>query len=278
MIPPSSVIAWLRGPIPFFESACSIVYRSTPNCAVQAGTIGFMNKKVWTFLLILFGLTAPHAVAAPRYIVVTVDPTKEVIQLLLNDDAGIPFKGFKRLDAWLASRNETLVFGMNAGMYHKDFKPVGLLVQNGKQLSPLNLADGKGNFFLKPNGVFLLTKSGPMVIASTEYPYLKNPAILATQSGPLLLRNGKIHPAFNANSVSRHIRNGVGVAGGKVVFVISETPVTLYEMAAYFRDELGCSDALYLDGAISSMHSAALKRSDARGALGPILAIVKTRE
>jgi uncharacterized protein YigE (DUF2233 family) len=233
-----------------------------------------MKRLTMFFLLWVLGR---QAFGAPRFTVVTVDPAKETMQLFLNDQAGVPFKGFKRLGGWLAERNEVLVFGMNAGMYHADFKPVGLLVQNGKQVAPLNLADGKGNFFLKPNGVFLLTKSGPMVIASNEYPYLKHPASLATQTGPLLLRHGKIHKAFNPRSQSRHIRNGVGVAGGKAVFAISETPVTFYEMAAYFRDQLHCSDALYLDGAVSSLHSDKLARSDAAFALGPILGVVGKR-
>lgn len=227
--------------------------------------------------LVFLCLLGRLAHAEPRFTVVTVDPAIEKIELFLNDEAGAPFKSFKRLAAWLDARGQMMTFGMNAGMFHADFSAVGLLVQNGKQTAPLNLSDGKGNFFLKPNGVFLLTTAGPMVIASTEYPYVKHKVLLATQSGPLLLRNGTIHEAFNPRSASRHIRNGVGVVDGKAVFAISETPVTLHEMAVYFRDTLKCGDALYLDGAVSAMHSPSMRRSDLRGALGPIIGVVSKR-
>ena len=230
-----------------------------------------MNRLLAFLLLCVLGR---HAHAEPRFTVVTVDPAKEQIELFLNDETGAPFKSFKRLSAWLEARGQAMTFAMNGGMYHADFSPVGLLVQNGKKVAPLNLADGKGNFFLKPNGVFLLTKGGPMVIASTEYPYVKNPVLLATQSGPLLVRHGVIHKAFSPKSVSRHIRNGVGIVDGKAVFAISESPVTLHEMAVFFRDKLKCRDALYLDGAVSSIYSPSLKRSDTRAAFGPIIAVV----
>ena len=233
-------------------------------------------RKILSILLLCALGRAAHA--EPRFTVVTVDPAREQIALFLGDEAGVPFKGFKKLAAWLATRSQAMTFAMNGGMYHADFSPVGLLVQNGKQLAPLNLADGKGNFFLKPNGVFLLAAAGPMVIAASEYPNLKHPAFLATQSGPLLLRHGKIHPGFNPNSLSRHIRNGVGVLDGKALFVISEEPVTFHEMATFFRDTLKCRDALYLDGAVSALHLPSQGRSDNRGVLGPIIAVLGKRE
>lgn len=210
-----------------------------------------------------------------RFTVTTVDPARQHLELFLNDDAGRPLHGFSRLAAWLKARDERLGFAVNAGMYHADFKPVGLLVQDGKQLAPLNLDDGTGNFFLKPNGVFLVTESGPKVIESSEYPLLGKGARLATQSGPLLLRNGVIHPAFNPQSASRFIRNGVGVADGKAIFVISNHPVTFHELAVFFRDNLHCKDALYLDGSVSSLYSPALGRNDAAARLGPMLGVIE---
>lgn len=195
--------------------------------------------------------------------------------LFLNDDKGLPFGGFRRLDNWLKTRNKRLLFAVNAGMYHANFAPVGLLVQDGKEVAPLNLDDGVGNFFLKPNGVFLIGKGGPRVVASPEYAALSKGVRLATQSGPLLLQNGRIHPAFNPASNSRHIRNGVGVVGNKAVFVISNHAVTFHEFAVFFRDTLKCRDALYLDGSVSSLFSKELGRHDAAAQLGPILGVAE---
>lgn len=232
-----------------------------------------MKKLLLSLLLSTLALTCQAADA--RFTVVTVDPAKENLQLFLNDEAGVPFKGFARLAESLGGRGKRLELAFNAGMYHADFTPVGLLVQDGRQLAPLNLAEGKGNFFLKPNGVFVLDKNGPQVVEAGAYAAALKDVRLATQSGPMLVSEGKIHPAFNPDSISRFVRNGVGVADGKVVFVISNVPVTFYELAEYFRDTLHCRNALYFDGAVSSMYSRELGRRDAGAPLGPIIAVVK---
>lgn len=223
-------------------------------------------------LSILLLLLAGGALAATdRYTVVTIDTAKEELQLFLHDEAGKPFHSFKRLDAWLSGQGKRLAFATNAGMYHPDFRPVGLLVIDGKEVAPLNLDAGFGNFFLKPNGVFLIGPAGPKVIESSEYPALAKGVRIATQSGPLMVRDGVIHPAFKPESNSRHFRNGVGVIGSKALFVISDVPVTFHEFAVYMRDTLGCRDALYFDGSISSLYDPSLRRHDAHGVLGPII-------
>ncbi|MES2318011.1 MAG: phosphodiester glycosidase family protein [Pseudomonadota bacterium] len=231
-------------------------------------------KKLLIALMLCVACGAAMAQDA-RFTVVTIDTARQDLALFLNDDAGAPLHGFTRLAAWLQARNKRLVFAVNAGMYHPDFAPVGLHVQDGKQLAPLNLEDGTGNFFLKPNGVFMLSQNGPRVVESSEYPALGKGVRLATQSGPLLLRNGVIHPAFNPASSSRYIRNGVGVVGGKAIFVISNHPVTFHEFAVFFRDNLHCKDALYLDGSVSSLYSKELGRNDAAARLGPMLGVIE---
>jgi uncharacterized protein YigE (DUF2233 family) len=165
---------------------------------------------------------------------------------------------------------------MNAGMYHGDFSSVGLHVENGRQFTPINLATGAGNFFLKPNGVFLLTSKGASVMESSEAAKVKEPLMLATQSGPLLLRRGQMHPVFDPKSKNKLIRNGVGVtARGLVIFAISEAPVSFHEFATFFRDQMHCPDALFLDGTVSSLYAPALKRNDFRMDLGPMIGVVK---
>lgn len=209
------------------------------------------------------------------FTVIRIDTQAENLAIFLRDESGAPFHRLDRLAAWLKARNRELRFAMNAGMFHRDFSPVGLLVQDGRQVAPLNLAEGAGNFFLKPNGVFFIGAAGPRIVASEEYPALARGVRVATQSGPLLVRRGIIHPAFGVTSSSRLIRNGVGVSGSDAVFVISERPVTFYELARYFRDELNCPDALYLDGVVSSLHSAELGRTDVKVELGPIIGVAR---
>jgi uncharacterized protein YigE (DUF2233 family) len=215
--------------------------------------------------------------AGKRFTVCRVDTRKEHLQLFHRDDDGRPFKRFDRLASWLKARGQKLVFAMNAGMYHPDFSAVGLFVADGKQVVPLNIADGGGgNFFLKPNGVFVLTESSARVVETSEYPGLQEHVVLATQSGPLLVRAGKIHPAFKPDSASRFVRNGVGVPSPDIaLFVISEEPVSFYELATLFRDRLHCPDALFLDGAISSLYAHQIRHRRQRKDLGPIIAVTE---
>ena len=215
-------------------------------------------------------------VTGKRVTVCRVDVRKEHLQVFHRDEEGQPFRRFDRLISWLESRDQRLLFAMNAGMYHRDFSAVGLFVSEGKQGAPLNTARGRGNFFLKPNGVFAITKKGACVVESSAYPKLKN-VLLATQSGPLLVLNGKIHRAFEVDSESRLIRNGVGVPSpGIALFAISEEPVNFYEFAVLFRDVLRCPNALFLDGNVSSLYSVKLKRNTLRSELGPMIGVTES--
>jgi uncharacterized protein YigE (DUF2233 family) len=204
------------------------------------------------------------------------DARNESLRLFFADEKGRCLGSFERLRKSLAAAGKTLVFAMNAGMFHADCRPVGLLVIDGREVSPVNRSDGTGNFFLRPNGVFLIDAAGPRVVATDQYRDML--PRLATQSGPMLVHRGQLPSlsAFAAGSRSRHLRNGVCVPrAGEVAFVISEEPVTFNEFASYFRRELDCAEALYFDGSISSLFSPQLRRADARASLGPIVAIVK---
>ena len=230
-------------------------------------------KRLLGVLALMFASFAAQGEGNDLFTVVRVDADK--LRLFWKDDKGQPLRRLARLAGWLKHEGKTLTFGMNAGMYHADGGPVGLLVIDGRELAPLNLDDGRGTFFLKPNGVFLIDAAGPRVVEAVDYAASHDGVRYATQSGPLLLKNGQIHPAFRASSASRYIRNGVCAVGGQAVFVISERPVSFHEFASFFRDELHCQDALYLDGAVSSLYSPTLGRNDRWHELGPLFGVTE---
>ena len=196
------------------------------------------------------------------------------IRLFLNDKDGAPLKDFDVVEARLAQAGERLVFAMNAGMYHKDRSPVGLYVEDGAEKKRLVTTDGPGNFHLKPNGVFILSEQGAAVVSSDQFAGDKKAAArYATQSGPMLVIDGEIHPKFLPDSDSRKYRNGVGVReDGSAVFAISDRPVTFHEFALFMRDE---TNALYLDGTISRLFAPSLARNDAGAPMGPIVGVVE---
>ncbi len=210
------------------------------------------------------------------YTVIRVDPAHDELQLFTAPSLDEkPPLGFAEVIEQARAHKQTLRFAMNAGMFEPDLSPVGLLVANGVQVRPISLDQGYGNFYLKPNGVFLLAKTGARIVESSEYAGLHDEVTLATQSGPLLLHRGALHPAFRAASTSRLIRNGVGIdVQGKIVFVISDGPVNFHQFAILFRDALHCDDALYLDGTVSSLYAPELGRNDAKTKLGPIIGVV----
>ena len=74
-------------------------------------------------------------------------------------------------------------------------------------------------------------------------------AIFATQSGPMLVIDGDLHPALIEGSSDRTWRTGVGLSSdGQVHFAISQRHVNFHDFARLFRDELSCDNALFLDG------------------------------
>ncbi|MBX3567590.1 MAG: phosphodiester glycosidase family protein [Rhizobiaceae bacterium] len=191
------------------------------------------------------------------------------------DHDGRPYRSLDAFDAAMRAEGRSIVLAMNAGMYHEDMSPVGLLVEDGRQIAPLQIGDGDGNFFLKPNGVFVVDDTGAALVMETQsYAASAITPHFATQSGPMLVVDGKIHPRFEPDGQSRHVRNGVGVRGdGTIVAAISLDMVSLGKFARLFRDGLGCPNALFLDGAISALSDGNRTLLGGVYPVGPILAV-----
>lgn len=210
-----------------------------------------------------------------RYTVCRIDLRTHDLKLFLKGPDGEPFGSLTRFLGSPVAKGVTMA--MNAGMYHDDLSPVGLYVQDGHELKRLNRARGPGNFHLKPNGVFYVANGQAGVLDTDAYVKRKPKASLATQSGPMLVIDGQLHPGFSEEGPSKKYRNGVGVQDGRhVVFAISDEPVSFGAFGRLFRDELGTRNALFLDGSVSSLHAADLNRTDiSLKPIGPIIAAVK---
>lgn len=199
-----------------------------------------------------------------------------------NADNNQPLLTFDALLASLPS-NQTLNFAMNAGMYNENYAPIGYTVIEGRERRALNIKEGGGNFHLLPNGVMWWDKSGKVQITESKAldSQLKNIEAqpwYATQSGPMLVINNEIHPQFKPNSTSLKLRNGAGVCSdGSIQFVNSEAPVSFYQFAALFKDELNCPNALFLDGGIASaLYAPSIDKHDKKE-MGVMIGLIETK-
>lgn len=205
------------------------------------------------------------------YTVCTVDDPA-TLNLWLNDNDGLVIGEFFSLQEALAEEGKTLTFAMNGGMYHEDRRAVGLFVSDFKEQTGIVTREGPGNFGLLPNGVYCVDGSAARVIESRSFAAKRPNCRIATQSGPMLVIEGALHPRFTPDSNSLKRRNGVGVdTRGRSHFVISNGIVRFHDLATLFRDVLDSPNALFVDGTVSRLFSAELGRSDAGPRMGPII-------
>ncbi len=225
-------------------------------------------------MLVALGLSvAASACAAPALDASNASPVQHANGLLTcqlaldrvrlrafyTDQNGVPFAHMARLIAWLAKSHEQLQCATNGGIYAKGGRPLGLLVADGVLITPINTDQSSpGNFFLQPNGAFILDDQGAR-IETTKALMLDLPADvshiqLALQSGPLLLQAGTINARLEPASLSRYSRNSICVVDSShVILAYSERLVSLYQFALELQ-QIGCREALYLDGHVSQMY------------------------
>ncbi len=241
--------------------------------------------KTTLFLFAFAALLAAAVSAAPERRVVNgisyhvIRAAPAAVLVVWKDGKGDQLRTFPAAAHLPLPDGVTVEAVMNGGIFEPGGIPSGLLVQEGRELHPVNRADGLGNFFLKPNGILLLGESRAAIIPTEEYPPSGFSVRFAVQSGPLLLRGGLVNPQLSAESTSRLVRNGVGIAkSGEVVLAIStaDSPrqPNLHEFASLFL-ALGCGDALFLDGVISHLRTADAPAQPG-GTYGSFIVVTKT--
>lgn len=211
------------------------------------------------------------------YTVCRFDAATHDIRLFHSDAEGEPYLQFDTLERELDEQGQVLIFAMNGGMYHEDRRPVGFFRDTFGDQASVNTNDGPGNFHLKPNGVFWLSGAKAGITESAAYLEQRIDPEYATQSGPMLVIDGELHPGLNPEGTSHRRRNGVGVAedGKTIYFAISDSSVTFHEFATLFRDVIDVPNALFLDGQVSRLYAPSINRTEIGTDLGPIIGVVE---
>lgn len=215
-----------------------------------------MKLKILSGILFFSLLTVAFSCKKDRqinsdFVIYSADVKKDKIEFFWKNNQNQPFKSINNLKEYVTARNQKLKFAMNGGMFIENNIPKGLYIENFKTLHPIDTLSGEGNFYLQPNGIFYVTRFNESAVILTEN-FKPDPNIqFATQSGPMLIVNGKINPIFQKQSKNLNIRNGVGILkNGNAVFVMSKKKINFYNFASSFKN-LGCENALYLDGFVS---------------------------
>lgn len=203
------------------------------------------------------------------------DPESHRIRAVLADVDGVPHGSLSSFAATVEP--ERIAFAVTGGTFGDDLRAIGYYVEEGERLSELDRSDGDDNFHMKPNGVFFGNDGTWRVLATDSFfATIRDRPRFGTQSGPMLVIDGKLHPAFENDGPSRTIRNAVGVdAQGRAHFVIAEAPISFGRIARYYRDELKTPQALLLASTNSALWDPATGRLD-NGRAGPII-VVETR-
>jgi len=205
-----------------------------------------------------------------------VNPKQGNLRFFWKDTLGNPFGNFKVLNEYCTNSNFELTFALNGGMYLPNQSPQGLFIEEYLTKINIDTSSGYGNFYLKPTGVFYITKQNDAIVQSLENFYVSKDIRFATQSGPMLLIDGNFHPAFKKESKNLYIRNGVGILPNKsILFAISMKPINFYDFANYFKS-MGCLNALYLDGYVSRTYLPSKHWIQTDGAFGVIIAEIKS--
>lgn len=173
--------------------------------------------------------------------VLRADPKRIELRVVLAQDAG------KQLDDAGGFRTQAgALAALNGGFFDPDYRPLGLLVSKGAELSPLRKVD---------HGVFALAGGRALLAHAKTWPA---PAQLefAVECGPRLVVAGEV-PHFRAQPPAR--RSVLAIDGqGRVLVVVTAGVVGLDALAQWLRAPadrggMGAREALNLDGGPSSM-------------------------
>ena len=194
------------------------------------------------------------------FAVCEIDLRKDKLAMHWKSGTGQIYGSLRALDAALRDQGKSVVCGTNGGIFDESQKPLGLYIENGMLLRRANLRrSGYGNFYLQPNGMFVLYPGRAEIVTTDEYvakPDAETRLVeFANQSGPILVRHGEINPLFIAGSTNATTRNAVCVRGpSDVVLVAARDPINFHDFATALKDRFECQSALYLDGTLSSFY------------------------
>jgi uncharacterized protein YigE (DUF2233 family) len=215
-----------------------------------------MNKTIFIFLLFIvkFSICQTQSYKNIKYnnaifdfIKIKIDSSLAGKIEIIENKTKIPHNSILK-----AINSDSSKLILNAYPVDSANNPIGLLIKNKLTLHDINLNEGKGNFFLKPNGVLYINGSGAKIVDSKLYKPSSD-IIWALQLGPALILNGELNSNFNKGSTNKNIRLAVGIINEQnadfLIYIISRNPVNFYDLSLFLKEQLNCNNALLIESA-----------------------------
>ncbi len=179
--------------------------------------------------------------------VLRIDPQKFPVRMIDSRAFGVGNMEIKSL-----ARRAQAVAAINGGFFLPDYRPLGLLIVDGKETSPLRNADW---------GIFLIQDNLPRIIHTKEFPKDK-PVLQALQVGPRLVVDGR--ELRLKRQVARRSALGITFKNQVILLNTADTEAYAQDLATIFHlpesaGGLECRDALTLDGGPSAQMYAEYK-------------------
>jgi uncharacterized protein YigE (DUF2233 family) len=176
-----------------------------------------------------------------------IDPDRFYVRILDARTFGV-----NRMQIKTLARRAQALAAINGGFFFPDYRPLGLLVVDGREVNPVRRADW---------GIFLIQDGRPRIIHTKELP--NNKAISqALQVGPRLVVDGKVK--IMKKQAARRSALGITFKNQIILVNTGETQAYFQDLAGIFglpesEGGLECRDALALDGGGSAQMYAEYK-------------------
>lgn len=184
-----------------------------------------------------------------------IDPAKLKLKIITAKEFGMI-----NIDAKSMAQKSGSIAAVNGGFFTPEYASLGLLVKDGREISRLKWTSWWH--------IFQIASGKPRVITKQDYKF--TPEIeMAIEAGPRILVDGSVPSGLKQSAAER---TAIGIADdGSIILAVTESlPITLSDFAVHLLN-IGCKDALNLDGGSSTQVYAKAKGFELyRNGFGPV--------
>lgn len=182
-----------------------------------------------------------RAATGIEYRMLNCTPSRFDLHLVRVDPKAARIDAVNRPGSTATMLGGEFTFALNANFFDEQFRPLGVIVNNGKLVNPLHPVSWQSVFYVDRDRV-------PHIVPVREWGRVSERATAAAQCGPRLVVDGEENQVARAEPTWR---SGVCIDPEKrVIFFATppETELDVHETRALAATAMGCRDAMLFDG------------------------------